>query len=193
MENLSNFFIPLIVLVIIIYGIRKKVNVYDAFISGAKEGIELAFSIFPCLITMMFAINILLSSNFITDIFSILKPVLDILKIPVEIIPMMITRPISGNASYAVMIDIVKNFGVDSYLGKLACILQGSTDTTIYVLSIYFSSIGIKNIRYALKAGLFADFIAFVFSILILILIMWLKLNNSLCYNEVGGKYGSKK
>lgn len=170
-ENLSNLFIPLIVLIVIIYGIIKKVNVYDSFITGTKEGIELGFSILPYLITMIFGINILVESNFLTNFFGIFKPILDILKIPVEIIPMIFTRPISGNASFAVMINIIKTHGVDSYLGQLASIMQGSTDTTIYVLSLYFGSIGIKKTKYALKAGLLVDFITIIMSIIVISLI----------------------
>jgi len=80
---------------------------------------------------------------------------------------MAIVRPISGNASFAIMIDILKTYGVDSYLGRIVAIMQGATDTTIYVLSLYFGSVGIKNIRYALKAGLFADFVTLIVSILL--------------------------
>ena len=87
---------------------------------------------------------------------------------PREILPLAIIRPISGNASFAMMIDIFKNYGVDSYLGRIAAVMQGATDTTIYVISLYFGSIGIKNIRYALKAGLFADFITLIVSILLI-------------------------
>ena len=166
--EVSSFFIPGIVLMIVLYAIIKKVPVYDSFIAGAKEGLVMAIGIFPYLIAMIFGMNILIKSHFITDFFSLFTPIFNILKIPVQILPLAVTRPISGNASFVVMIDIIKTFGVDSMLGRMAAVMQGATDTTIYVLSLYFGSIGIKNIRYALKAGLFADFITVVMSILMI-------------------------
>lgn len=165
--KLGNYLIPVVVLFIIIYGIKKRVPIYDSFVTGAKEGLELAISILPYLVAMLFATNILLSSNFLDKMFVILKPIFDFLKVPIEILPMAIIRPISGNASFAVMIDLIKKFGVDSFLGRLAATLQGSTDTTIYVLSLYFGSIGIKKIGHAMWAGLLTDLVAVIASIIL--------------------------
>lgn len=165
--NISNFFIPCVVLFILLYAIYKKVPVYDSFIAGAKEGLELAVRIFPFLMAMIFGVNLLIKSEFITDFFSIFKPLLTFFRVPIDLLPLAMTRPVSGNASFVVMIDIIKRFGVDSYFGRIAAVMQGATDTTIYVLSLYFGSIGIKNIRYALKAGLFADLVTVIMSILL--------------------------
>lgn len=165
--NISSFLIPLIVLFILIYAVIHKVSVYDSFLTGAKEGLVLSFSIFPILMAMIFGMNLLLKSGFITDFFSLFKPILKLFHLPLEILPLALTRPISGNASFVVMIDIIKQFGVDSSLGRIAAIMQGATDTTIYVLSLYFGSIGIQHTKYALKAGLFADFVTVVMSILL--------------------------
>ena len=167
LTELSNLFIPLIVVLIIVVALKKKVDIFDCFVDGAKEGIMLGFSVFPCLIAMIFGINILLKSEILNHFFLFLRPVFDLIKIPVEILPMALIRPISGNASFAIMIDIMKTYGVDSYLGRIASVMQGATDTTIYVISLYFGSVGIKNIRYALKAGLFADLVTLVMSILL--------------------------
>ncbi len=167
LSNIGNLFIPIVVFTIVIIAIIKKVNVYDEFVEGAKEGLGMGISIFPYLIGMIFGINILLKSEILNHLFIFLKPIFDFIKIPVEVLPMAIIRPISGNASFAVMIDIIKNYGVDSYLGRIVSVMQGATDTTIYVISLYFGSIGIKNIRYALKAGLFADFITLIMSIVL--------------------------
>lgn len=167
LSSAGNFLIPIVVLIIIGVAIIKKVNVYDEFVSGAKEGLSMGISIFPYLIGMIFGINILLRSDILNHLFIFLKPVFDVIKIPVEILPMAMIRPISGNASFAVMIDIIKTYGVDSYLGRIVSVMQGATDTTIYVISLYFGSIGIKNIRYALKAGLFADLITLIMSVLL--------------------------
>lgn len=167
LTNIGNMLIPITVFIILIVAILKKVNVYDEFVDGAKEGLSMGISIFPYLIGMIFGINILLKSGILDNIFIYLKPILDIIKIPIEVLPMAIIRPISGNASFAVMIDIIKTYGVDSYLGRIVSVMQGATDTTIYVISLYFGSIGIKNIRYALKAGLFADLVTLIMSILL--------------------------
>jgi len=163
----GNYLLPIVVLLIIVYAIRKKVSIYDSFVAGAKEGIELGISVLPYLVAMLFATNILLKSNFLENIFQFMNPVFSFLKIPVEILPMALVRPISGNASFAVMIDIIKTYGVDSYLGRLAATLQGATDTTIYVLSLYFGSIGIKKIGHAMWAGLLTDLMAVIISIIL--------------------------
>ena len=167
-SNIGNMLIPIVVFMIIIVAITKKVNVYDEFIEGAKEGLGMGISIFPYLIGMIFGINILLKSEILNHLFVFLKPVFDIIKIPVEVLPMAIIRPISGNASFAVMIDMIKTYGVDSYFGRIVAVMQGATDTTIYVISLYFGSIGIKKIRYALKAGLFADLVTLIMSVLLI-------------------------
>ncbi len=114
--KLGNYLIPVVVLLIIIYAIRKKVGIYDSFIQGAKEGLELAIGIFPCLIAMLFATNILLKSNVLNSGFQFLKPLFNTIGVPIEILPMAVIRPISGNASFAVMIDLIKKFGVDSFI-----------------------------------------------------------------------------
>ena len=165
--NLSNYLLPILVLSIIIYGFYHHVPLYDAFTKGAKEGMELAFSIFPFFMAMIFGVNILLKSGFLDQFFLLFQPLFSFFKIPIEILPMAIIRPISGNASFAIMIDLIKKYGVDSFLGRLAATLQGSTDTTIYVLTLYFGSIGIKNSKYALAAGLLADTMALIVSILL--------------------------
>lgn len=165
--NIGNFVIPIVVLIIIIYAFYKKVKIYDSFIAGAKEGLELAISILPYLVAMLFATDIFLKSGILDNFFSLFDPILKLINVPKEILPMAIVRPISGNASFAVMIDLIKNFGPDSYIGRIASTIQGATDTTIYVLSLYFGSIGIKRIRYSLWVGLLTDLACLIASILL--------------------------
>ena len=167
MSNISKLMIPLFVLFVIIYGLKKKVFIYEAFLEGAKEGIVTIFNIFPSIIAMVFAINIFLNSGFLEYIFAFLKPLLNLLNIPFNIIPMAFIRPISGTASLAIMNDIFKSFGPDSSIGRIASVLQGCTDTTIYVLALYFGSVKISKTRHALTTGLFADLIGIVASFLI--------------------------
>lgn len=157
MNLISKIVIPLFVVVIIIYGARKKVDVYNSFLVGAKEGLLTSFNIFPAIIGMVFAINIFLNSGVINFILGWLSPIFNMLNIPLSILPMALLRPISGTASLAIMNDIFINFGPDSYMGRLASVLQGCTDTTIYVLALYFGSVKISKTRHALGTGLFAD------------------------------------
>lgn len=162
MNTVSKIIIPLFVLFIIFYGVKKKVNVYDSFLVGAKEGLIMVFHIAPTIIAMVFAVNIFLDSNFLEGALAFLKPLFEISNIPIDILPMAILRPISGTASLAIMNDIFVNFGPDSYIGRLASTLQGCTDTTIYVLALYFGSVKITKTRYALPVGLFADLMGII-------------------------------
>ena len=164
---ISNLIIPLMVLFILIYGISKKVNVYDEFLNGASESFSMIFKIFPCLLAMIFGVNIFLKSGFIDLIYVALIPLFDILKVPIQTFPIMIMRPISGTTTLALLNNVFENFGPDSLIGRLGSVIQGATDTTFYVITLYFGSIGIKKIRYALWAGLFADLIGIIASIII--------------------------
>lgn len=160
---MANLIIPLFVLYIIVYGFVKKVDLYDTFIDGAKESFDMIFKLFPSLLAMILAINIFLNSN-ILDILGWVN----VLKfIPQEIIPMAIMRPISGTSSLAILSNIYEQFTPDGFIGTLASFIQGSTDTTFYVLTLYFGSIGIKKIKYALWAGLLADLVSIGLSILV--------------------------
>ena len=167
MNIISKIVIPIFILIIIFYGFKKNINIYDSFLNGATLGLKLAFSIFPSIIAMVFAINIFLDSNFIYHFLGTLKPIFNAIGIPLEIMPMAILRPISGTASLAIMNDIFITHGPDSYLGRLASVLQGCTDTTIYVLALYFGSIGIKKSRYALIVGLAADLIGIIMAFIL--------------------------
>lgn len=144
---LSRYLIPLIVFVIIMYGFIKRCDLYSTFIEGVIDGFKTVIDILPVLLAMIFAVNIFVGSGLLDIIGGKFK----------EIIPMIILRPISGNASLAMLSKIYYSSGVDSFISFLASIIQGATDTTIYVLALYFGSIKIKKTRYALAVGLFAD------------------------------------
>jgi spore maturation protein B len=163
---LSQIIMPIIVIGIVLYAFIKKADIYGSFIKGAKEGVEIAFNLFPYILAMIFGINLLVKSGFINDFLGLFKPIWSFLKVPIEIIPMAIMRPISGNASLALMNDIFIKYGVDSFLGRLASVIQGSTDTTIYVLTLYFGVVGIKKIKYAMWVGLAADLIGIIVSVI---------------------------
>lgn len=170
MNTFSLLLIPIMVIGIIVYGFAKKIDIYSSFIKGAKDGIQSAINIFPFMISMVFAVNIFLHSGILDYLFKGLANILGP-NLPISIFPMALLRPISGAASEVIMTDIFSNFGPDSFVGRLASIMQGSTDTTFYVITLYFGSVGIKKIRYALKAGLFADLIGIIASFLVVYLL----------------------
>lgn len=167
MNYISIIIIPLFVLLIILYGFKKNINLYDAFLDGAKEGLITTFNIFPAVLGMVFAINIFLDSNVLSFLLSTLNPILNNFNIPLDIIPMALLRPISGTASLAIMNDIFINLGPDSYAGRLASVLQGCTDTTVYVLALYFGSVKITKIGHSLSVGLFADAVGIIMAFII--------------------------
>jgi len=167
MGELSNYVIPVIVLIIVVYGIVKKINVYDVFIEGSKESFSMILNLFPSLLAMILGVNILINSGLLGNILNILKPLAEILKVPLEVIPLAIMRPISGSSSLALLNNIFANIGPDSLAARLGSIIQGSTDTTFYVLTLYFGCIGIKKIRYAMWAGLLGDLLGIISSIII--------------------------
>ena len=163
----TNFIIPIIVLIILAYGLRKKVPVYDAFLEGAKESIDMTINLFPTFLAMILGVNIIINSGFLPFILNLLKPIFIILHLPIEVLPLAVIRPISGTATLAILTNIFKVYGPDSFIGLLSSVMQGSTDTTLYVISLYFGSIGIRKIKYAMWAGLCADLIGIVASIII--------------------------
>ncbi len=149
--------LPVFMALLIIVSLIKKVNAYDAFVRGIKEGMRLTLSIFPSLMAMIFLINLLECAEVFELLSQLVSPVFSFL--PSEILAMCCFRPISGGASLAMMVQIFKKFGVDSLFGTMASVIQGSTDTTLYVIALYFSSVGIKKIKNALWIGLFADLV----------------------------------
>lgn len=162
---MTSIIIPSIVLFIILYGFFKNVSIYDKFLEGVTEGLSLALKIFPTMFAMVISINVLLKSNIINDMTNFISPVLNFIGYPKELISLAIMRPISGSSALVLMDNIFKVNGPDSFVGRVASVLQGSTDTTIYIISLYFSSVGIKKIKYSLIVGLFADLAAVIISI----------------------------
>lgn len=167
MNILAKLIIPLFVLFVVIYAFSKKVMIYETFLEGAKEGLITVFNIFPAIIAMVFAINIFLNSQILETIFQVFTPFLEKIDLPIQILPMAFVRPISGTASLAILNELFKNYGPDSFVGRLASTIQGCTDTTIYVLALYFGSVKISKTKYALSTGLFADFIGIIASFIV--------------------------
>lgn len=164
---ISSSAIPIIILIIIVYGLLEKNKVYDNFIEGAKEGIEIVFNIFPTLIGIFVAVGALRSSGILDIIINFISPITNIFKIPSEIMPLALVRPISGSASTAVATDIMTKFGVDSTIGLIASTIMGSTETTLYTIAIYSSCIKIKKTRFVLVAALIGDFVGMIASVVV--------------------------
>ena len=161
-----NYFIPIVVLIIIIYGIYKKVDIFNTFIEGVKEGMKISINLFPTIFTLI-AISLLVDSNFITSLTKLLNPIFNKINFPTEVLPLAILRPISGSSSLIILDSIIAKYGADSFIGVLSSVMQGSTDTTIYIIGMYFASIGIKKIRYSLVVGLLADLLSIIISLLV--------------------------
>ena len=164
---ISNIAMPMIILLIVIYGVKEKSKVFDSFLEGAKEGIETTFNILPTLIGLFVAIGALRSSGILELITNIVNPILNIIHFPSELMPLVLLRPISGSASIAVATDIMKNYGVDTILGNIASTIMGSTETTLYTLAIYTSCIKVKKTRYILLAALTADIVGMIVSVVV--------------------------
>ena len=165
-KNINNYIIPLFVLFIIIYGFRK-INIYSSFIDGVKESFSMVKSLFPTMLAMILGVNIFINSGLLNFLIGIFGGIFKFINIPLQVLPIALIRPISGSASLAVLNSIYEVNGPDSLIGYMASIMQGSTDTTFYILTLYFGSVGIKKIRHALFCGLCADLIGVVASIII--------------------------
>ena len=166
-EYFSNIAMPFMIIVIVLYGVIERKKVFDIFLEGAKEGISVVFNIFPTLVGLFVAIGALRSSGIIDLIVNFLTPVLNVVNFPTEILPLAIIRPIPGSSSIAVATDIMNTFGVDTNIGLIASVIMGSTETTIYTIAVYTSSVGIKKTRFVLWASLIADFVGIVTSVVV--------------------------
>lgn len=158
---------PVIILIIILYGFLEKNKVYDIFLEGAKEGVHIVFNIFPTLVGLFVAVGALRCSGILELIIDFLSPIIEMLNIPKEIMPLAILRPISGSASMAIATDIMNSYGVDTKIGTIASTIMGSTETTLYTITVYTSCVNIKKTRGILIAALVGDAIGMITSVII--------------------------
>ena len=158
---------PLVILIIIIEAIKNKIAVFDVFLKGATDGVEITLKIFPTLIGLFVAIGMLKDSGILDFITKVISPILNLIHFPGEVVPLALLRPISGSASMAVATNIIKNNGVDSFAGILASVIMGSTETTLYTIAVYTSSVKIKNTRGILIAALAADLTGILVSLVV--------------------------
>ncbi len=155
---LSGMIMPLLFVIIIGYGWVKKVDVFNAFVAGAKEGLKTLFNILPALVGLIAAITMFRSSGALQFLTSLLSPVTKLINIPSEIMPLALLRPVSGSGSLALLNDLLKTAGPDSMVGRIASVIMSSTETTFYTLAVYYGSVKIRHSRYTVPAALAADF-----------------------------------
>lgn len=161
----SNFIIPFVILYIVGYGLLQKTNVYDEFIKGAEDGFKVVKGILPTLIGLMVAIGVLRASGTLDLLSNLLKPLVEQLHFPSELVPLVVVKMFSSSAATSLLLDIYKNYGPDSYLGRLSSILMSCSETIFYTLSVYFMTAKVKKTRYTLAGALVATFAGVIASV----------------------------
>ena len=159
---MTDYVVPLILLLSCALALRRKENAYDLLLQGGAEGLKLLVAILPALVMLLTAVHMLRASGAVEVLSTVLAPVFGFLGIPPETAILVLIRPISGSAALAVGADLMTQYGVDSLVGRTAAVMLGSTETTFYTISVYFGSVGIHKTRYAIPAALFADLVGFL-------------------------------
>lgn len=167
MNIIATFAVPVMICGIVLFGLFRKIKVYDCFLEGAAEGIKCTFDIAAPLCALVIAISMLRASGAVELLSRLLSPLLKIIAMPAEVLPLALLRPVSGSASLAIVSDIFKNSGTDSAAGLCASIMAGSTETTFYTLSVYFGAVSIKKTRHTLKSALIGDAAGIILSVLV--------------------------
>ncbi len=161
----SYFIIPAIVVGFPLYGLIKRVRIFEVFVEGAKDGFNVAVRIIPYLVAILFAVGMFRASGAMDFLVKALNPVLSVIGFPAEVLPMAIVRPLTGSGSAGLVVDLIKRYGEDSIFVKMAATMFGSTETTFYVIAVYFGAINISNTRHAIAAGLTADISAMIIAL----------------------------
>jgi len=158
---MTDYIVPMLLLVTSAFALRKRENAYDLLLSGAADGLKLLLTLVPALVLLLTAVTMLRASGAMEAVSGFLAPAFRLFGIPPETAMLVLIRPISGSAALAVGTELMAQYGVDSLIGRTAAVMLGSTETTFYTISVYFGAAGIKKTRYALPAALFADFVGF--------------------------------
>lgn len=165
MTKISALCVPAMIFLIVVYALYKKVNVYEAFIEGAMDGVKTVFSIFAPILAILVAINMFKKSGAMDMLTALITPFARLISFPTEMVPFALLRPISGSGSLALATDIFKTYGTDSFVGRAVSTLMGSTETTFYTLSVYFGAVKIHNMRHSVKCALIADIVGIFVSV----------------------------
>ena len=172
MAQVTDYIVPILLLIASLFALRKQENSYDLLLSGAADGLKLLITLVPTLVLLLTAVTMLRVSGAIEVISGFLAPAFRFVGIPPETAMLVLIRPISGSAALAVGAELMAEYGVDSLVGRTAAVMLGSTETTFYTISVYFGAAGIKKTRYTLPAALFADFVGFFMASLSVRLLM---------------------
>lgn len=172
MTGFGSVIVPLVMCIIISAGLLKRVNVFEAFMEGAKEGLQTAGRILPALVALVTAVGMLKASGLMQLLTLAVAPAGKLLALPREVIPLALIRPLSGSGALAVFSELLKTHGADSMAGKTASVMMGSTETTFYTIALYYGSLGIKDIRHSVPSALAADITGFVMSAFFVRLLM---------------------
>ncbi len=170
-NQISSWAIPLIFIIIPIIGMMKKVSVYESFVEGAKEGFSTSTRIIPYLVAMFIAIKVFQNSGAMELVVNILSPITSLFNIPNQVLPLALIRPLSGSGALGVLASVLQEHGPDSYIGRLASTIQGSTETTFYVLTVYLGAVGIRKLRHSLATSIIADIVGFLAAVYIVNLV----------------------
>ncbi len=169
MGTLNHYIVPVVLCGILLYGLIKGVRVFDIFLEGAKDGLMVAVRIIPALVALMTAIGMFRASGALDVLSYALRPLAGLLGLPVEVMPLAILRPISGSGGLVLFKDLLAQYGPDSFIGRVASVMQGSTETTFYTIAVYYGAVGVNRTRHTLPAALTADIAGFVMSSLTVI------------------------
>lgn len=170
-DILSVFVLPTIIIGFPLYGLWKRVPVYEEFVEGAKEGFTVAVRIIPYMVAILFAIGMFRASGALNYLIDGTRPLLALIGVPPEVIPMAIVRPLTGSGSAAIVLDMINQYGEDSLVVKIAATMFGSTETTFYVIAVYFGSVNVRKTRHAVPAGLIADVAAMFMAVYLVTLL----------------------
>jgi len=163
----SDFILPAVFIIIIAYGYIKKINIYETFITGAKEGLLIVFNILPTLIGLLLAVGIFRASGALTFLSKLISPVTDIIHFPTETVPLLFMRTVSSSAATGLLLDLFKQFGPDSFIGRFVSVMMSCTETVFYTLSVYYLSVRITKTRYTVSGALIANFAGVAASLVI--------------------------
>ncbi|MFD3158497.1 spore maturation protein [Haloimpatiens sp. FM7330] len=165
MSYIIKSIIPILIGLIVIYGMKNGVKVYECFVDGAKDGISICVKIFPYLLAMLIAVAVFRQSKLLDYFICLIKPIVKFIGLPPEVVPLVMVKPLSGSGALGIFADTLNKYGADSYIGKVASIVMGSTETIFYTLTVYYGAVKIKNIRHTLWAAIFADLTAIIMAV----------------------------
>ena len=166
MDKIGLYAVSAVILLIVLFGLIRRVPVFDTFLSGAKEGFSSTVSILPSLVGLIMAVSMLSASGALDFLSNILSPAANLIGMPAQVMPLALIKPVSGSGSTAVLAQIFKSNGPDSFAGRVASVMAGSTETTFYAVTVYYGAVGIKRTRHTIPAAVTADITACIISVL---------------------------